>query len=144
MVVDRAVVATACEGARATAHDTIAIGGRCSVLYGAEWLSVAIVMRERATAMTGAIVWSGTFHAVGARLLREYAEAIGLDRAFTIHDREDSADLMNLVRHDLGFSKTKKRFPLKGTCFAIYSRTVNTEVALEEVLASFFPWCVVW
>jgi DNA helicase-2/ATP-dependent DNA helicase PcrA len=66
------------------------------------------------------------------------------DRAFTIHDREDSADLMNLVRHDLGFSKTKKRFPMKGTCLAIYSRTVNTEVALEEVLASFFPWCVAW
>jgi ATP-dependent DNA helicase UvrD/PcrA len=28
--------------------------------------------------------WSGTFHAIGARLLREYAEQIGLDRAFTI------------------------------------------------------------
>src|SRR5258708_4133086 len=44
----------------------------------------ANVMRERAAAMTDAIVWAGTFHAVGARLLREYAEAIGLDRAFTI------------------------------------------------------------
>jgi DNA helicase-2/ATP-dependent DNA helicase PcrA len=86
---------------------------------------VANVMRERAAAMTDAIVWAGTFHAVGARLLREYADAIGLDRAFTIHDREDSADLMNLVRHDLGFSKTTKRFPMKGTCLAIYSRTVG-------------------
>jgi DNA helicase-2/ATP-dependent DNA helicase PcrA len=82
---------------------------------------VATVMRERAVAMTDAIVWAGTFHAVGARLLREYAEAIGLDRGFTIHDREDSADLMNLVRYDLGFSKTEKRFPIKGTCLAIYS-----------------------
>jgi DNA helicase-2/ATP-dependent DNA helicase PcrA len=53
--------------------------------------------------------WSGTFHAIGARLLREYAEQIGLDRAFTIHDREDSADLMNLVQHDLGLSKTEER-----------------------------------
>jgi DNA helicase II / ATP-dependent DNA helicase PcrA len=69
---------------------------------------VANVMYERAEAMTDAIVWAGTFHAVGAPVLREYADAIGLDRAFTIHDREDSADLMNLVRHDLGFSKTKK------------------------------------
>jgi len=105
---------------------------------------VANVMRERAAAMTDAIVWAGTFHAVGARLLREYADAIGLDRAFTIHDREDSADLMNLVRHDLGFSKTKKRFPMKGTCLAIYSRTVNAELPLEDVLGSFFPWCVAW
>jgi DNA helicase II / ATP-dependent DNA helicase PcrA len=44
--------------------------------------------------------WSGTFHAIGARLLREYAERIGLDRAFTIHDREDSAELMIFVGHD--------------------------------------------
>ena len=48
---------------------------------------VANAMRERAAAMTDAITWAGTFHSVGARLLREYAEAIGLDRAFTIHDR---------------------------------------------------------
>jgi DNA helicase-2/ATP-dependent DNA helicase PcrA len=40
---------------------------------------VANVMPERAAAMTDAILWAGTFHAVGARLLREYAEAIGLD-----------------------------------------------------------------
>ena len=70
--------------------------------------------------------------------------SFGLDRAFTIHDREDSADLMNLVRHDLGFSKTKKRFPTKGTCLAIYSRTVNAEIPLEDVLGSFFPWCAPW
>src|SRR5215472_2189684 len=105
---------------------------------------VANVMHERAEAMTDAIVWSGTFHAVGARLLREYADAIGLDRAFTIHDREDSADLMNLVRHDLGFSKTKERFPVKGTCLAIYSRAVNAEAPVDEVLENNFPWCVGW
>jgi DNA helicase-2/ATP-dependent DNA helicase PcrA len=51
---------------------------------------------------------------------------------------------MNLARHDLGFSKTEKRFPTKGTCLAIYSRTVNAELALEEVLGSFFPWCATW
>src|SRR6266478_6402556 len=45
--------------------------------------------------------WSGTFHAVGARLLREYASQIGLKPSFTILDRSDAADLMNLVRHDL-------------------------------------------
>jgi superfamily I DNA/RNA helicase len=61
-------------------------------------------------------LWAGTFHGVGARLLREYSDQIGLDKAFTIHDREDAADLMNLARHDLGFSKTEKRFPTKGTC----------------------------
>jgi hypothetical protein len=46
--------------------------------------------------------WSGTFHSVGARLLREYAGRIGLDPTFTIHDRQDSGDLINLVRNELG------------------------------------------
>ena len=86
---------------------------------------------ERITAQVGAkagaheLSWSGTFHAIGARLLREYALDVGLSNTFTIHDREDSADLMNLIRHDLGFSKNDKRFPMKGTCLSIYSRVVS-------------------
>ena len=94
--------------------------------------------------LTHALTWSGTFHAIGARLLREYAPQIGLDRAFTIHDREDSADLLNLIRHDLDLSKMEKRFPTKGTCLAIYSRAVNAETALGDVLAAAFPWCATW
>jgi len=88
--------------------------------------------------------WSGTFHGIGARLIREYAKTIGLDPAFTIHDREDSADLLNLVRHERGLSNTEERFPTKGTCLAIYSRAVNSETPLEEMLAKAYPWCVGW
>jgi DNA helicase-2/ATP-dependent DNA helicase PcrA len=94
--------------------------------------------------MADALAWSGTFHAIGARLLRDYAGEIGLDPAFTIHDREDSADLMKLVRHDLGLSRTESRFPSKGTCLAIYSRAVNGEAPLDRVLASAYPWCSGW
>jgi DNA helicase-2/ATP-dependent DNA helicase PcrA len=72
--------------------------------------------RAKAGIMTDALAWAGTFHGIGARLLRDYAEQIGLDPDFMIHDREDSADLMNLARHELGFSKMESRFPTKGTC----------------------------
>src|SRR5258705_11665818 len=99
---------------------------------------------EKTSAMTDVLTWAGTFHGIGARLLREYSDQIGLDQAFTIHDREDAADLMNLVRHDLGFSKTANRFPTKGTCLSIYSRCVNAEVPIEEVLGTSFPWCSGW
>jgi len=104
----------------------------------------AQVLPDQARLVTDALTWSGTFHAIGARLLRVYAEQIGLDRSFTIHDREDSADLMNLVRHDLGLSKTEERFPAKNTCVAIYSRVVNAESSLGKVLATNFPWCACW
>jgi len=95
-------------------------------------------------AMSDALTWAGTFHGVGARLLREYAGQIGLDPNFTIHDREDAADLMNLVRHQLGFSKMESRFPTKSTCLQIYSRAVNAEQPLGDVLRGHFPWCATW
>src|SRR3978361_688257 len=102
------------------------------------------VMGQRADIMTDALAWAGTFHGIGARLLRGYADQIGLDPNFTIHDREDSADLMNLLRHELGFSKTESRFPTKGTCLAIYSRCVNAEAQIEDVLRENFPCCSAW
>ena len=70
-----------------------------------------------------------------------FANRIGLPPGFTIHDREDAADLVNLVRHELGLSDKATRFPLKATCLAIYSHTVNSGRPLEEVLARHFPWC---
>ncbi len=72
------------------------------------------VMGPKAAVLAQGLTWAGTFHAIGARLLRDYAGAVGLDPGFTIHDREDSADLMNLARHRLGFSATERRFPTKG------------------------------
>jgi DNA helicase-2/ATP-dependent DNA helicase PcrA len=90
------------------------------------------------------IPWSGTFHAVSNRLLRLHADAIGLDPAFTVLDRADGEDLMNLVRDDLGLSRKATRFPRKGTCFAIYSHIVNTRKTIAETLESAFPWCLEW
>ena len=104
----------------------------------------ARVMSTSSGAVTDALGWAGTFHGIGARLLREHATQIGLDPAFTIHDREDSADLMNLTRHELGLSEAKSRFPTKGTCLAIYSRVVNSQDPLEDVLKTVFPWCAMW
>jgi DNA helicase-2/ATP-dependent DNA helicase PcrA len=94
----------------------------------------------------GSLPWAGTFHSIGARLLREYAGRIGLEASFTIHDRADSEDLMGLVRQDvgLGAASGQKRFPLKGTCLAIYSRVVNSREPLADVLQSTFPWCSEW
>ncbi len=102
------------------------------------------VLGDKAGVMTDALSWAGTFHGIGARLLRDYSDQIGLDPSFTIHDREDSADLMNLIRHERGFSKTESRFPTKGTCLSIYSRCVNAELPIEQVLGQFFPWCSGW
>jgi len=88
--------------------------------------------------------WSGTFHSVGAQLLRRYARHVGLSPSFTILDRSDAADLMDWVRHDLGFSKSKTLFPKKGTCLAIYSYMVNSRKPLKRVLSVDYQWCKQW
>lgn len=95
-------------------------------------------------AFGGRLGWAGTFHAVGARLLREYAPAIGLDPAFTILDRSDAADLLDLLRSEHGQARTDRRFPKKATCLAIYSHAVNAQAPLEVVLQRHFPWCAEW
>lgn len=93
---------------------------------------------------SGRLPWSGTFHGIANRLLREYAANVDLSPGFTVLDRGDAADLIDLARHDLGFSRMERRFPRKETCLDIYSRTVNAEAALEDVLARWFPWCADW
>ncbi len=89
-------------------------------------------------------VWGGTFHAIATRLLRLYGKSIGLAAGFTIHDRSDSEDLLNVVRTELGLAKSDKRFPKKGTCMSIYSRCVNSQQRLAPVLKRHFPWFDEW
>ncbi len=92
----------------------------------------------------GVLPWSGTFHSVGNRLLRRFAHNLGLDPGFSVLDRGDAADLMDVARHELALSKKSRRFPKKDTCLAIYSRCVNSCGALEETLDDVYPWCADW
>ncbi len=59
-------------------------------------------------------VWGGTFHSVATRLLRQHGERIGLHPSFTIHDRGDSEDLLDVLRAELELGRGKRRFPRKG------------------------------
>ncbi|MCP4272798.1 MAG: ATP-dependent helicase [Gammaproteobacteria bacterium] len=88
--------------------------------------------------------WMGTFHSIANRLLRIHAEQIGLDPSFSIIDRSDSADMMDLSRHQLELSAQKKRFPNKNTCLNIYSSCVNAQKDLGLILKHRFPWCLEW
>ena len=106
----------------------------------------ALEMIRRAQRIAGEVrlPWSGTFHSVANRLLRRHAARVGLAPAFSVLDRGDAADLMDLVRHELGLSKLDKRFPRKDTCLAIYSHRVNTQGTLRDTLDAAFPWCGEW
>src|SRR5579871_6871857 len=96
-------------------------------------------------------VWGGTFHAIAHRLLRIYAEPMGLAPGFTVVDRSDAEDLIDLERTALGFKSAPRggagtrgtasdRFPKKATCLAIYSRCVNAKETVEKTVLERFPW----
>src|SRR3989475_7213043 len=107
----------------------------------------AEIMTRRAERIVGKkarVSWSGTFHSIANRLLRLHATAVGLDPSFTVLDRSDSADLLNVVRNDLGFAKLPARFPKKDTCLAIYSHAVNTRAPVEQTLQRVFPAYTDW
>src|SRR4029434_10060029 len=51
---------------------------------------------------------------------------------------------MALLRQEVDVDLTKRRVPTKSTCLAIYSRVVNGEAKLPDVLEEAYPWCVPW
>jgi DNA helicase-2/ATP-dependent DNA helicase PcrA len=110
----------------------------------------ALEMTRRASRIVGEVLrevrlpWAGTFHSVANRLIRRHCRRVGLSESFSVLDRGDAADLMDLVRHERGLSRAERRFPRKDTCLAIYSHRVNTQRPLAETLAASFPWCAEW
>ncbi len=86
-------------------------------------------------------VWGGTFHAISNRILRHYGKTAGLKDGFTVLDQSDTADMFGIVRNEEGFGERGKRFPRKETIAGIYSRMVNSQAKLPDVLEADYPWC---
>ena len=85
-------------------------------------------------------IWGGTFHSVGNRMLRRHGSALGYNSGFSIMDREDQKDLINTVVASAGIDPKEIRFPKGDVLAEIFSFVVNTETALEELLAEKFPY----
>jgi DNA helicase-2/ATP-dependent DNA helicase PcrA len=94
---------------------------------------------ERLVGSVSRSVHGGTFHATAHRLLRRFGQAAGLNADFTIMDQSDAEDLMQLSRARLGFAEKGKRFPKKETLQHVYSRHVNTEIPVSEILTEDYP-----
>ena len=90
---------------------------------------------ERLVGQVSRQVHGGTFHATAHRLLRKFGPQAGLASDFTIMDQGDAEDLMQLSRAQLGYGEKGKRFPKKETLHYVYSRHVNTEFPVEQILS---------
>ena len=85
-------------------------------------------------------IWGGTFHSIGNRMLRRHGSALGYSSGFTIMDREDQKDLIATVVASSGIDPKEMRFPKADVLADIFSFIVNTERAMEELLAEKFPY----
>jgi len=84
-------------------------------------------------------IWGGTFHSMGNRLLRRYAEPLGYRSNFTILDDEDAKETMESAISSLGIKTLEKRFPKGDVLLDIYSFLINTRTPLELHLEQNYP-----
>jgi len=86
-------------------------------------------------------LWGGTFHSIGARILRSHADLLGYQRDFTILDRDDAKDLIKACIADAGI-ETKKgtHFPKPDVLCEIFSLAVNTHKSTAEILEEQFDY----
>ena len=94
----------------------------------------ALLLDEKCERVSG-----GTFHSLAHLMLRQYGHLVGYSRQFTILDRGDAEDAINLLRTALGLSERKRRFPKKETIASIFSKAINKRLSLEEVVTEEYP-----
>jgi DNA helicase-2/ATP-dependent DNA helicase PcrA len=92
------------------------------------------ILDERCSAIAG-----GTFHSFASKILRQFAPVLGYSPSFTILDRSDSEDAIQLIRTQLNYHKASLRFPKKSTIMKVFSKAVNTLKPIDEVLNDDFP-----
>jgi DNA helicase II / ATP-dependent DNA helicase PcrA len=86
-------------------------------------------------------ICGGTFHAVAHRIIRAYAESFSLPPAFSVIDPADVADVLDSLRADHDLVGAKRRAPRAQVCADIYTRCVNTQTTIADVVAGSYPWC---
>jgi ATP-dependent DNA helicase UvrD/PcrA len=79
-------------------------------------------------------LWGGTFHSIGARILRLHADVLGYRRDFTILDRDDAKDLIKACVADAKIETKGTHFPKPDVLNEIFSFAVNTHKSIADLL----------
>jgi len=85
-------------------------------------------------------LWGGTFHSIGARILRSHADLLGYRRDFTILDRDGAKDLIKTCIAEAGIETKGTHFPKPEVLCEIFSLAVNTHKSTAEILEEQFDY----
>lgn len=94
----------------------------------------SLLLDERCKKISG-----GTFHSFANMILRKYAKLLEISNNFTILDQSDAEDVVNLVRTQLGYHRSEKRFPRKHAILEVISKSVNKSEDIADVLYDEYP-----
>jgi len=94
----------------------------------------SLLLDERCRNVSG-----GTFHSFANMILRKYAKLLEISNNFTILDQSDAEDTVNLIRNQLNFHKSQKRFPRKHAILEVISKSVNKSEEISSVLFDEYP-----
>ncbi|MDD5141760.1 MAG: ATP-dependent helicase [Verrucomicrobiales bacterium] len=79
-------------------------------------------------------IWGGTFHSIGARILRTHADVIGYQRDFTILDRDDAKDLIKACIAEVKIETKDTHFPKPDVLNEVFSFAANTHQPIEQIM----------
>jgi DNA helicase II / ATP-dependent DNA helicase PcrA len=85
-------------------------------------------------------LWGGTFHSIGARVLRTHADALGYRRDFTILDRDDARDLIKACVTDAKIETKGTHFPKPDVLNEIFSLAANTHKTTDALVDGQFSY----
>ena len=94
----------------------------------------SLLIDSRCTQVAG-----GTFHSFANLVLRQFGRRSGLSPSFTIMDRSDSEDAIQLLRTEMGLNYKDRRFPRKQTVAEIFSMAVNKQTTVPDLLEREYP-----
>ena len=100
-------------------------------------------MMRRVTELLGqelAMLWGGTFHSIGNRMLRQHANLLGYQRDFTIMDREDAKHLITTCVAESNIDVKATRFPKADVLGDIFSLALNMQKPVADILHEHYDY----
>jgi DNA helicase-2/ATP-dependent DNA helicase PcrA len=83
--------------------------------------------------------WSGTFHHISYRILKQYCPLLGYKNNFSVLDSADSLDVMKMCLKQEGIDKKDRRYPSAKVMQSVISYARNAQMSIEEVLDIKYP-----
>ncbi len=101
-------------------------------------------MKERLESLLGFLpynLWAGTFHSIGARILRKHAALVGRTPSFSIFDEDDTRVTLKHILKELSVDDEDRKIIMKrGLLGRIISQARNSDLSVKDVMEEFYPY----